>query len=63
MSSEIHTPQGPEERLLDTMFGGMTEEESKYLAYLLPRVGKKYTPEKARELFLKKFPDTKWMQH
>ena len=53
----------PGEKLLDAMFSGMTEEESKYLVYLLPRVGKKYTAEKARELFLKKFPNTKWMQH
>ena len=57
-------PNSLEAQLLDTLFGGMTEEESKYLAYLLPRVNSgKYTVEKARELFLRKFPNTKWMKH
>lgn len=52
-----------EERLLGGLFGGMTEEESKYLAWLLPRVGSSVSTERARELFHRKFPDSKWLHY
>jgi hypothetical protein len=66
----------PEERLLDALFGNITEEESKYLVHLLPKMETtsldgsvsshskgKISVKRARELFLKRFPKTKWMKH
>jgi len=62
--------QSPESQLLDALFGGLTEEESKYLAWLHPRVCSSATTvagtitvARARELFLKRFPKTRWMRH
>lgn len=65
----------PEAKLLDAMFSGITKEEAKYLKYLLPRMDitgstgarmhqkGKISVERARELFLKRFPNTTWMLH
>lgn len=53
--------KSPEEQLLDAMFGGLTEEEAKYLKWLLDRVPSKYTPQEARERFKKRFPSSKWL--
>jgi hypothetical protein len=63
----------PEEKLLHALFDNLTEQEAKYLNWLSPRINQcslsgkqyaekgKFSVEKARELFKKKFPDTKWM--
>lgn len=55
------TKTSPEERLLDALFGGLTEDEAKYLSRVMNRSD--LTVERKRELFLKRFPDTKWMHH
>lgn len=64
----------PAHDLLEALFGGMTIEESKYLAWLLPRINvtgfgggeihekRKFTVARARELFKAKFPNSKWIQ-
>ena len=52
-----------EEKLLDKMFGRITEEEARYLKWLLPRVSSgAVTVERGRELFKEKFPNTEWMK-
>jgi len=52
-----------EERLLKALFDGLTEEEGKYLKLLLGRIDGKsgMTTERARELFKKRFPNSKWL--
>jgi len=56
--------KSPEGQLLDALSEDLTLDEARYMNnYLLPRVNsKKLTIEKARELFRKKFPDSKWMK-
>jgi len=64
VSEELATSATPEARLLDAMFGGMTEEEAKYLAWLFPRVNTgNISMERARELFHKRFPESKWLHY
>lgn len=73
--STVNKTKTPEDKLLYAMFDGLTVEEGKYLNYLLPRIDVnsmlglpvqnkgKLSVERARELFLKKFPNTIWMLH
>lgn len=52
----------PEEQLLKALFDGLTDEEAKYLKWLIDRVNTgKYTPFEARERFKKRFPNSKWL--
>lgn len=52
----------PAESLLNALFEGLTEEESKYLERLLANVtGERITLQRARELFKKRYPDSKWL--
>ncbi len=52
----------PEGKLSDTLFAGLTEEEAKYLSWLMDRVDTgEYTPRQARELFKWKYPNSKWL--
>lgn len=52
----------PEEKLLDALFGGLTYEEAKYLKRLVANVkGGRITTERARELFKKRYPNSKWL--
>jgi len=51
----------PEERLLEGLgVDKLTLEEAKYLKWLLPR---SIPVERQRELFRKKFPNSRWIQH
>lgn len=52
----------PEEQLLEAIFGGLTEEESRYLAWVFPRVcSGAISTERGRELFKKRYPNSKWL--
>jgi len=52
----------PEDKLLNALgMDLLTPEEAKYLKWLLPR--QQISFERRRELFLKRFPKTKWIQH
>src|SRR3972149_484086 len=55
--------QTPEERFIDALrLDRLTEPEVKYPRQILGRINhRSMTPQRARELFLKKFPNTKWI--
>ena len=47
----------PEEKVLGALFGGLTEEEARYLAYLVEEL----TPPEVMARFKKRFPSSKWL--